>query len=143
MPGTNSETNTFGDTARREKWRAKAPSQDTFLCHLSDIENPGAKGLTFGEGRERFDMFLVRRDKKVRAYVNACPHAFTTLETFTDRFLTRAKDQILCTTHGALFNLEDGFCTSGPCEGKSLEPLPIKIEGERILMGRIRTAETN
>ncbi|PCJ68719.1 MAG: 2Fe-2S ferredoxin [Rhodobiaceae bacterium] len=121
----------FGDARRREKWVARTPPAGTLLCSLDDIAAPGAKGFTFGSGTDLFDMFVVRTHDKVFAYVNACPHAFTPLETFTDRFLTRTKDQILCTTHGALFNLDDGFCTSGPCAGKNLVPLAIEItEGQ-------------
>jgi len=114
------------------KWWGRTPPAGTFLCKLDDIAAPGAKGFTFGSGSDLFDMFVVRTQDKVSAYVNACPHAFTPLETFTDRFLTRAKDQILCTTHGALFNLDDGFCTSGPCAGKNLVPLAIAIEEGQI-----------
>jgi naringenin degradation protein FdeD len=125
----------YGDELRRKKWLARAPSPGTFLCKEADIALPGAKGFTFGEGMERFDMFIVKTDKGLFAYVNACPHAFTTLETFTDRFLTRAKDKILCTTHGALFDLEDGFCTSGPCAGKNLVPLSLSIDGDEIRLG--------
>lgn len=122
----------FGDEQRRERWLAKVPPAGTHLCALDDIDVPGAKGFTFGEGRERFDMFVVRTETDCMAYVNACPHAFTTLETFTDRFLTRKMDQILCTTHGALFNLDDGFCTSGPCAGKSLVAIPIQVKGSML-----------
>lgn len=128
----NTTSKSFGDEQRRERWLAKAPPAGTPLCALDDIDVPGAKGFTFGDGRDRFDMFVVRTDKDCRAYVNACPHAFTTLETFADRFLTRNKDQILCTTHGALFNLDDGYCTSGPCAGKSLVPIPINIRDGEI-----------
>lgn len=122
----------YGDEQRRKNWLAKVPPAGTRLCALDDIEVPGAKGFTFGEGRNRFDMFVVRTETDCVAYINACPHAFTTLETFPDRFLTRAKDQILCTTHGALFDLANGFCTSGPCAGKSLVPLAIEISNDTI-----------
>lgn len=125
----------YGDDRRREKWLSKAPAPNTFLCKMQDIALPGAKGFTFGDGLDRFDMFVVRTAKGFFAYVNACPHAFTTLETFDDKFLTRAQDQILCTTHGALFDLEDGFCTSGPCAGTNLVPLALNIEGEQIKLG--------
>lgn len=128
----NTASKSFGDKQRRERWLSKAPPAGTQLCALDDIDIPGAKGFTFGEGRERFDMFVVRTKKECLAYVNACPHAFTPLETFTDKFLTRQKDQILCTTHGALFNLDDGFCTSGPCAGKSLVPIPIEIRDGQV-----------
>jgi len=122
----------YRDEERRKRWLAKVPPAGTHLCALDDIDVPGAKGFTFGEGRERFDMFVVRTETDCMAYVNACPHAFTTLETFTDRFLTRKMDQILCTTHGALFNLDDGFCTSGPCAGKSLVAIPIQVKGSML-----------
>jgi len=126
----------YGDEQRREKWLAKVPPAGTHLCGLDDIDVPGAKGFTFGEGLERFDMFVVRTASGCTAYVNACPHAFTPLETFTDKFLTRKKDQILCTTHGALFNLDNGFCTSGPCAGKSLVTIPIEIIGDQIVISK-------
>jgi naringenin degradation protein FdeD len=127
---------TTGDEQRRQKWLAKLPPAGTHLCSLQDLATPDAKGFTFGEGLERFDMFVVRTKNGCTAYVNACPHAFTPLETFTDKFLTRKKDQILCTTHGALFNLEDGFCTSGPCAGKSLVTIPIHIKDGALVIAK-------
>jgi len=130
----STRTSTYRDKQRREKWLGRVPPVGTRLCALEDMDVPGAKGFTFGEGRERFDMFVVRTDTGCQAYVNACPHAFTPLETFTDKFLTRKKDQILCTTHGALFNLGDGFCTSGPCAGKSLVAIPIHVKDGAIFI---------
>ena len=132
----NTSPPSYGDALRRERWLAKVPPAGTRLCALEDIAVPGAKGFTFGEGRERFDMFVVRTDRQCIAYVNACPHAFTPLETVADKFLTRNKDQILCTTHGALFNLDDGYCTSGPCAGKSLVAIPIQVIGGMIVIDK-------
>jgi nitrite reductase/ring-hydroxylating ferredoxin subunit len=40
----------------------------------------------------------------------------------------------LCTTHGALFRVEDGHCLSGPCEGKRLTAIAIRVEGGEILL---------
>jgi len=94
---------------------------------MDDIEETGAKGFVFGSGRERFEMFLVRKNEKVHAYVNECPHAFTPLDIWPDRFLTQDETRIICATHAALFRIEDGFCTSGPCTGKSLEPIDIEV----------------
>lgn len=117
-----------------EDWQRRpgAPRHGTQLCPLNEIREPGARGFLFGEGKERFDMFVVRRGADVFAYVNECPHAFTPLETWPDKFLTLAEDEIVCSTHGALFNMDDGLCTSGPCTGKALIPIPVTVENGMI-----------
>ena len=119
-----------------EPWhtRAGAPAPGTQLCALSEIREPGARGFLFGEGKERFDMFVVRRGDSVVAYVNECPHAFTPLETWPDKFLTLAEDEIICSTHGALFNIGDGLCTSGPCTGKTLISIPVAVENGMVII---------
>lgn len=116
--------------------RVGAPPPGTRLCPVSEIREPGARGFLFGEGKERFDMFVVRRGDTVFAYVNECPHAFTPLETWPDKFLTMAEDEIICSTHGALFNIGDGLCTSGPCTGKSLIAIPVIIDNGMITISQ-------
>lgn len=103
------------------------PAPGTPLCRLDEIDEPGAKGFVFGGGTARFEMFLVRRDGEVWAYVNECPHALTPLDIWPDRFLTQDETRIICATHAAQFTIADGVCTSGPCIGKSLEPVPVEL----------------
>lgn len=121
-----------------QDWQARpgAPSRGTTLCPLDDIREPGARGFLFGEGKDRFDMFVVRQGTDVFAYVNECPHAFTPLETWPDKFLTLAEDEIVCSTHGALFNINDGLCTSGPCTGKALIPIPVVVKNDMIIISQ-------
>jgi len=107
--------------------RPGAPLPGTQLCPIAEIREPGARGFLFGTGKDRFDMFVVRDGDTVIGYVNECPHAFTPLETWPDKFLTLAEDEIVCSTHGALFRIADGMCTSGPCTGKSLLPVPVSV----------------
>jgi len=106
-----------------------APARGTVLGTLDDIPNPGAKGFVFGEGTAQFDMFVVRKDNTVAAYVNSCPHIGTPLEFMKDKFLNADSTSIVCSTHGAHFRIEDGFCFKGPCRDKSLQPVPIILEG--------------
>jgi nitrite reductase/ring-hydroxylating ferredoxin subunit len=103
------------------------PLPGTALCALDDIDDPGAKGLTLGEGASQLNIFLVRKDSAVYAYLNLCPHAATRLDNWPDRFLTQDERHILCGNHAALFRIEDGLCTSGPCAGKSLERVPVEV----------------
>lgn len=40
------------------------------------------------------------------------------------------RDAILCSAHGARFRIEDGFCSSGPCYGESLEAVAARIDAD-------------
>jgi len=75
----------------------------------------------FREGERLFAGFVVRRGEAVFGYVDVCPHAGSPLANPVGRFLTREGDLILCAAHGALFRIEDGVATSGPCAGQGLE----------------------
>ncbi|ABS62960.1 Rieske (2Fe-2S) domain protein [Parvibaculum lavamentivorans DS-1] len=103
------------------------PAPGTPLCRLDDLDTPGTKGLTFGQGAGRFEMFLVRTDDALRAYVNECPHANQPLDSRPGRFLTQDEKSLICGGHAALFRIEDGLCTNGPCAGKSLQPVPVEV----------------
>jgi nitrite reductase/ring-hydroxylating ferredoxin subunit len=103
------------------------------LCHADEIAEGQARGFLVGEGVLRRDVILVRRDGVLRAYVNACPHQGTPLETFPDRFLD-ADGLLVCSTHGARFRVEDGFCVSGPCAGKSLQRLAWTVENGDVVV---------
>lgn len=95
------------------------------LCRLEEIDDPGAKGFSLGQ--EPREIFVVRQGMDVRAYINSCPHIGTPLEFRPDQFLTRDRTEILCSTHGARFELTTGRCTAGPCQGKSLMPVTVTV----------------
>ncbi len=100
------------------------------LCRLDDIEDGQAKGFSFGEGPDAREIFVVREDGQVFGYVNSCPHLGTPLNWDGDRFISDDSGLILCATHGALFEIEDGDCVSGPCAGQALEAVAVKLDGE-------------
>lgn len=97
------------------------------LCALADIADPGSKDFRFRDSERLFAGFVVRRGGEVFGYVDSCPHAGWPLAGPSGRHLTRENDLILCAGHGALFRIEDGLCTSGPCGGKRLEPWPVRL----------------
>ena len=35
---------------------------------------------------------------------------------------------LMCHTHGALFQLSDGLCVAGPCNGASLQAVDITVK---------------
>jgi nitrite reductase/ring-hydroxylating ferredoxin subunit len=97
------------------------------VCRSADVEEGQARGYVVGEGAGQIDLILARRDGVLLGYVNSCPHQGVPLETFPDKFLTADGSQFICSAHGARFRVEDGFCVSGPCEGKSLRTLAFSI----------------
>jgi nitrite reductase/ring-hydroxylating ferredoxin subunit len=107
----------------------------TVLCRLDDIAEPGSMGFSLGSGAERREILVVRDGGGgLRAYQNSCPHTGGMLDWVPDHFLDIERKYILCATHGALFRIGDGLCIHGPCIGKSLVSVVIKLEGESIIL---------
>ncbi|PLX36564.1 MAG: hypothetical protein C0606_14915 [Hyphomicrobiales bacterium] len=102
------------------------------LLAASTLGDPDAQSVVLGEGADRLDVVVIRVGGAISAFVNECPHAFTTLETFDGQFLDREDPDILvCSTHGARFRRGDGLCVAGPCRDKRLIPVPLHIaDGE-------------
>ena len=105
-----------------------APAAGTELCRVDDIAEGAAKVFSFGDGKELFEMFVLRRPDGLFSYVNDCPHARSPLDWRPGEFLTRDKTLLLCTMHGARFTIEDGVCVLGPCLGDSLTKVPVEVK---------------
>lgn len=71
--------------------------------------------------------FVVRRGCDLVAYLNLCPHGRRPLNWHPEKFLDQAKRVILCTGHGAEFEVATGECLRGPCRGQSLTALPVTV----------------
>ncbi len=101
------------------------------LCRFDEIEDGQAKGFTLGTGPAARELFVVREDDRVFGYVNSCPHLGTPLNWQDDRFISDDSGLILCATPGALFEIEDGACVSGPCAGQALKAAPVVLDANR------------
>jgi nitrite reductase/ring-hydroxylating ferredoxin subunit len=106
------------------------------LCHMNDINDPGAKGFTLKQGRKERLLFVVKKDNAVYAYENLCPHTGINLQWQEDDFLDRDKIHIQCSVHGALFNIENGNCMGGPCNGEGLSALELEVDEAGNIMLR-------
>src|SRR3954465_15526385 len=104
------------------------------ICRLDDIEDGSARGFVL-EGNPPLEIFVVRSGDSVHAYVNSCPHIGTPLDFLPDRFLTAARTEILCSTHGARFQLMTGMCTPRTCRGKRLARVSAVVENGAIFAG--------
>jgi nitrite reductase/ring-hydroxylating ferredoxin subunit len=104
------------------------------LCRLDEIAEPGARGFTVATPDGRRELLVVRRLGHVFAYENACPHIGTPLDFLPDQFLTRDRRNLLCSTHGALFEIATGLCTHGPCKGRALKAVPVTVENGQVVV---------
>ena len=104
------------------------------LCRFDQLEDPGSRGVGADEAGTSWDLFLVRKGASVYAYRNRCPHTGAPLDWTPHRFLDLDGMFIQCSLHGALFRIEDGFCVAGPCVGRSLQSVPVRLSGARVLM---------
>ncbi len=97
---------------------------DNFLCHIDEIPDNGSKGLNY----KGMALVAVRQGDQVYLYHNQCPHLGLPLEWQADQFLNADKSLIQCSTHGALFEIESGYCISGPCQRQKLVAINTNIE---------------
>lgn len=104
------------------------------LCRLDEIAESGARGFTLEADGAKREVFVVRRLGHVFAYENACPHIGTPLDFMPDQFLTRDRKHLLCSTHGALFEISTGLCIHGPCKGRSLRALPVALRDGTVVL---------
>lgn len=99
------------------------------LCRVDEIAEDQCKGFVLAEYEQ---IFLVKKDGQLFMYENRCPHLGIPLEMMPDQFLDFEKSFIQCSTHGALFNIDNGFCIAGPCKGASLQKKAFEIIDEEV-----------
>jgi nitrite reductase/ring-hydroxylating ferredoxin subunit len=83
----------------------------------------------------RIDAFLINYRGDFHAYVNRCRHMTTPLDFVRYQFFTDDGRHLICMTHGALYDPQSGLCVDGPCKGQALYALPVRIEGDEVLVG--------
>ncbi len=111
------------DTAR--------PPPGRRLCALSEIDDPGGRSFRFRHDTRMFAGFVIRQGETATGFVDSCPHAGWPLSALDDRYLTRDARHILCSGHGALFDLQ-GLCVAGPCHGDRLVDWPVVVRDGEI-----------
>lgn len=105
------------------------------VLRLDAIPDGGSIGLDAEPRSGAFRILVIRRGARVWAYRNRCPHRGLPLDFEPGRFLTSDGTFIMCTNHVALFRIEDGICTDGPCKGAGLPPVPVQVNGDQVRIG--------
>jgi nitrite reductase/ring-hydroxylating ferredoxin subunit len=104
------------------------------LCNLNELRATGCREFRIGSGEWPLKGFLIRVGNEVHGYVNRCAHQSLPLNYLPDRFLTHDGSMILCTAHGAIFEKATGYCVSGPCAGRSLVRVAVRVVDDFVLL---------
>jgi nitrite reductase/ring-hydroxylating ferredoxin subunit len=99
---------------------------------LQDLDDPGCREFTAGEGDWPFRGFVVRQGEAVHAYENYCVHAGHPLNWMPNRFLTKDGKAIICASHGAMYEIASGRCFAGPCRGQSLRRVACEVRDGQV-----------
>ena len=108
------------------------------ICSADELREggPGVRFVLRTDSRTGFQQtgFAVRFRAKACAFVNRCPHQGTELDWQPGEFFEETGLYLVCSTHGALFRPDSGFCIAGPCRGASLEPLPVREKEGQVFL---------
>ena len=110
-------------------------SENTIVLKSEDLVN-GAKGLRFSLPAlgEFVTGFVIRYQGQPYAYVNQCAHVPVELDWNEGDFFTVQKDYLICSTHGAHYQPDNGFCVMGPCKGKRLKSIQVTEQNHEIII---------
>ena len=84
------------------------------------------------DNKDNMNLIVLRKENKIYAWLNACPHDGRKLCKDPNLLLNKKKDLFQCMNHQALFDYRNGLCEDGPCEGEYLIHYPITEENSTI-----------
>lgn len=76
--------------------------------------------------------FAVRQRGRVHGYLNRCAHVAMELDWQEGVFFDLDGRDLLCSTHGAVYEASSGRCLGGPCNGSPLVKLRIEERGGMV-----------
>jgi nitrite reductase/ring-hydroxylating ferredoxin subunit len=87
------------------------------------------------DGRRAF-LVATRYQGRPRVWMNVCPHQGRPLNWAPNQFLKDDAGRLVCAAHGAVFELEEGRCVSGPCRNAGLTALDVEEKDAGIHVRR-------
>lgn len=104
------------------------------VCSLTELKESKSLGIEINHDNVTEQYLLIYHENSVHSYLNRCPHTGVNLEWMPNQFLDTSEKFIQCSTHGALFKIEDGFCLRGPCIGDKLKFIDNCVEKDNIYL---------
>lgn len=106
---------------------------ERLICDSSALVDSG-RGVRFETEYfgERAPAFVVRYGGTVHGYLNRCSHVPMELDWQEGVFFDAEGVDLICSTHGALYSVQDGRCLGGPCGSKPLVRLLVEERDGKI-----------
>jgi nitrite reductase/ring-hydroxylating ferredoxin subunit len=114
-------------------WRMTAPGE--WRASIADIAPGTTATFRLQCDGKTISGFVVHHAAGYSAFVNSCPHVGTPLDLWPNEFLSEDKTELICSTHGAVFDPASGRCIAGPCAGDTLTPLSVRRDGDAVVIG--------
>jgi nitrite reductase/ring-hydroxylating ferredoxin subunit len=107
--------------------------EEVLIC-ASDAVLEGGRGMRFPltAGGDDGTGFVVRYHGKAYAYLNRCAHVPIELDWAEGEFFESSGLYLMCSTHGAIYVPDSGFCAGGPCKGGRLRPIAVLEREQQI-----------
>jgi nitrite reductase/ring-hydroxylating ferredoxin subunit len=105
------------------------------ICRSDDLQERG-QGVRFQlpELGEHITGFVIRFEGRVHAYVNQCAHVSVELDWNEGDFFNITKDYLICATHGAHYQPDNGYCVMGPCKGQRLKAIDVFERNQQVMI---------
>jgi nitrite reductase/ring-hydroxylating ferredoxin subunit len=107
---------------------------DRWSCPVTALAVGSTATFRLRCGRRVVEGFVVRHRAGLAAYANRCAHLGTPLDLWPNEFLSADGETLVCATHGALYHPLSGECLAGPCAGRGLVPLRVRVEGDQVVV---------
>jgi nitrite reductase/ring-hydroxylating ferredoxin subunit len=110
---------------------------ERLICPSAALAEAG-KGVRFEVEYfgEPAPAFAVRQAGRVHGYLNRCAHVAMELDWQEGVFFDSERRDLICSTHGAVYEAASGRCLGGPCNGTPLVKLRLEErDGSVYFMG--------
>jgi nitrite reductase/ring-hydroxylating ferredoxin subunit len=102
------------------------------IAALDDLRRRQSVKFKFRRDGISRDGFAALFNGQVIVYENVCRHLPLSIDYGDNRFFTGDGKQIICKTHGAVYEPLTGLCTEGPCKGASLFKIPFEVRDGKV-----------
>jgi nitrite reductase/ring-hydroxylating ferredoxin subunit len=103
------------------------------IMEKSDFDDPTLISVRNRNTNEVKEAVVIKYEDEYKCWLNYCKH-ITTINIHKGGEAPIRDDEIVCQNHGAMFNIDTGVCTFGPCEGARLDPVEVETKSGRIVL---------